>query len=167
MVTMMTVFNFDLTNPTHAQIFSQVVALTNGANIPMQIIDNNSQTVSQPVSKTPVSATKSDKVGGITKAPYVATKDFKAQYEIKKQASKDGKELFCISRKNGWTKAEKACMNNAIKALDGIITIDVSYDKDGKTRTFKAWGYKTKKKAEEMLATLPALFTAEQLNKAL
>ena len=122
----------------------------------------NSEVVSQPVeSKTPVAVTKAEKT------PYVATKDFKAQYEIKKQVSNDGKELFCISRKNGWTKAEKACMNNAIKALDKIITIDVSYDKDGKTRSFKAWGYKTKKQAETMLATLPTVFTVEQLNSAL
>lgn len=120
------------------------------------------EAVSTPVEKkTPVESKSTEK------KPYVATKDFKAQYEVKKQVSSDGKELFCISRKNGWTKAEKACMNNAIKALDKIITIDVSYDKDGKTRTFKAWGYKTKKQAESMMATLPAVFTADQLNKAL
>lgn len=117
--------------------------------------------VSQPTPVTPVAVTKEEK------KPYVATKDFKAQYEVKKQVSADGKELFCISRKNGWTKAEKACMNSSIKALEKIITIDVSYEKDGKTRTFKAWGYKTKKQAESMMATLPTVFTVDQLNSAL
>lgn len=131
----------------------------------MNLCLGRTEEVSQPVAVTPVAVTKSDKAE--PKKPYVATKDFKAQYEVKKQVSSDGKELFCISRKNGWTKAEKKCMNDSIKALDKIITIDVSYDKDGKTRTFKAWGYKTKKQAEAMMSTLPAVFTAEQLNKAL
>lgn len=120
--------------------------------------------VSQPTTGTPVAVTKDAKA---EKKPYVATKDFKPQYEVKKQVSADGKELFCISRKNGWTKAEKKCINDAIKALDKIITIDVSYDKDGKTRSFKAWGYKTKKQAESMMATLPTVFTVDQLNSTL
>lgn len=130
----------------------------------MNLCLGRSEEVSQPVSKTPVAVTKEQSE---PKKPYVATKDFKPQYEVKKQTSSDGKDLFCISRKNGWTKAEKKLMNDAIKALDKIITIDVSYEKDGKARSFKAWGYKTKKQAEAMLATLPTVFTADQLNKAL
>lgn len=161
---MTTVFNFDFSNPTHAQIFSQVVALTSSANIPMQVIGTATQEVSQPINNTPVSVTKSNRTE--SKTTYVATKDFKAQYEVKKQVSEDGKELFCISRKNGWTKAEKKLMNNAIKALDKIITIDVVAENKLGTCKFKAWGYKTKKQAEEMMATLPEVFTAEQLNGA-
>lgn len=138
------------------EIAMQVLKLCIGKDFP--------ETVSQPEEKTEVQV---EKVGGITKTKYVATKDFKPQYEVKKQVSADGKQLFCISRKNGWTKAEKKCMNDAIKSLEGIITIDVAYEKDGKAKSFKAWGYKTKKKAEEMMATLPSVFTVDQLNNAL
>lgn len=108
-----------------------------------------------------------NKIGGITRAnktPYEAKKAFKPQYEVKKLTGDDGKSLFCISRKNGWTRAEKALTNAAIKALPEIITISVPYEKDGKTRTFSAWGYKTKKRAEEMLAQLPTEFSADELN---
>lgn len=104
-----------------------------------------------------------NKVGG-NKTPYEAKKAFKPQYEVKKLADADGKSLFCISRKNGWTRAEKALTNAAIKALPEIITISVPYEKDGKTRTFSAWGYKTKKRAEEMLSQLPTEISADELN---
>ena len=98
------------------------------------------------------------------KTKYVATKDFNPQYEIKEQVATDGTKLFCISRKNGWTRAEKSCMNNAIKSLKGIKEIEVSYEKDGKTRSYKAWGYGTKATAQKHLAELPTVFTPEQLN---
>ena len=96
--------------------------------------------------------------------PYKATKDFTAKYEIKEQTATDGTKLFCISRKNGWTKSEKACMNNAIKALKGIKEIDVTYEKDGVKRSFKAWGYNTESTAKKHLKELPAVFTVAQLN---
>ena len=99
-----------------------------------------------------------------TKTPYVATKDFKPQFEVKEQTATDGTKLFCISRKNGWTKAEKSLMNGSIKALKGIKEIEVSYEKDGKTRTFKAWGYATKATADKHLKELPTVFTVAQLN---
>ena len=111
--------------------------------------------------------TKSDKDVKTAKTPYVATKEFKPVYEIKEQTATDGTKLFCISRKNGWTKAEKKLMNDAIKALKGIKTIDVSYEKDGKTRTFKAWGYNTESTAKKHFKELPTVFTVEQLNNAL
>ena len=98
------------------------------------------------------------------KAPYVATKDFKPVFEIKEQTATDGTQLFCISRKNGWTKSEKALMNKAIKALKGIKEIEVSYEKDGKARTFKAWGYNTESTAKKHLKELPEVFTVAQLN---
>lgn len=163
---MTTVFNFDFSNPTHAQIFSQVVALTSSANIPMQVIGTATQEVSQP-SSTPVEV-RTDKE---SKTPYVATKDFKAQYEIKEQTSTDGTKLFCISRKNGWTKAEKKLMNDSIKSLKNIKEIEVEADfkkKDGTTYkgTFKAWGYNTLDTAKKHMRELPAVFTAEQLNGA-
>ena len=96
---------------------------------------------------------------------YVATKDFKPQYEIKEQTAKDGTKLFCISRKNGWTRAEKNLMNNAIKNIKGIKTIEVEYtDKNGKKRTFSAWGFAQKATAQKHLATLPTVITVDELN---
>ncbi len=119
--------------------------------------------------KTPVQV-QSGKVGGITKAktPYVATKDFKPQFEVKKQVSADGEQLFCISRKNGWTRAEKKMMNDSIKALKNIKEIQVQYtDKNGQSGSFKAWGYNTEATAKRHLKELPDIFTADQLNNAL
>ena len=122
-------------------------------------IGGNSQTVNTSnVSKTSVSKTEEPKT------PYVATKDFTPQYQIKEQTATDGTQLFCISRKNGWTRSEKSLMNNAIKALKGIKEIEVSYEKDGKTRTFKAWGYNTESTAKKHLKELPTVFTVAQLN---
>lgn len=130
----------------------KVLALVTGQNI---------EVASQPEKKSDVAVTKSDK-----KTPYVATKDFKPQYEIKEQTGTDGTKLFCISRKNGWTKAEKKLMNDAVKALKGIKEIEVSYEKDGKTRTFKAWGYNTESTAKKHFKELPTVFTVDQLNGA-
>lgn len=119
------------------------------------------ETVSQPQTKSDVSVTKEDKEA---KTPYVATKDFKPVYEIKEQTATDGTKLYCISRKNGWTKSEKSLMNGAIKALKGIKEIEVSYEKNGQTRTFKAWGYNTESTAKKHIKELPAVFTVAQLN---
>lgn len=122
-------------------------------------IGDNSQTVSASnVSKTSVSKTEEPKT------PYVATKDFVPQFQIKEQTATDGTQLFCISRKNGWTRSEKSLMNKAIKELKGIKEIEVSYEKDGKTRTFKAWGYNTESTAKKHLKELPTVFTVAQLN---
>ena len=103
------------------------------------------------------------------KKVYTATKDFSPKYEIKELESTDGIKLFCISRKNGWTRAEKGLMNQAIKALKGIKEIEVAgirKDKDGneKSITFKAWGYNTDSTAKKHLKELPTVFTADQLN---
>ena len=136
-------------------VASKILALCTGKVI---------ETVSQPTTKSDVAVTKSDKDA---KTPYVATKDFKPVYEIKEQIATDGTKLFCISRKNGWTKAEKSLMNGAIKALKGIKEIEVSYEKDGKTRTFKAWGYNTESTAKKHFKELPTVFTVAQLNGAL
>lgn len=112
-------------------------------------------------------------VSGITEVPekkvYRATKPFVPQYEVKELTGVDGTKLFCISRKNGWTRAEKSLMNGAIKALKGIKEIEVSgtrKEKDGseKAITFKAWGYNTQATAKKHLAELPTVFTVEQLN---
>ena len=123
-------------------------------------IDNSSQTVSGTnVSKVAVSKTET------TNKPYKATKDFTPQFEIKEQTATDGTKLFCISRKNGWTRSEKSLMNNSIKALKGIKEIEVSYtDKNGKSRTFRAWGYNTESTAKKHLKELPTVFTVAQLN---
>ena len=93
------------------------------------------------------------------------------QYHIKKYG-----KMFCISRgvpyttkngrealKNGgWTTAEKRCINTAIKNLEGIKTIDVPMENG---RSFKAWGFSTKKAAETAMATLPTSFTVEEVAK--
>lgn len=130
------------------------------------ISDNNiggvSQTVNSSSTNTPqVSQTTTTTV---EKTPYRATKDFAPKYEIKEQTSVDGTQLFCISRKNGWTKSEKSLMNKAIKELKGIKEIEVSYEKDGVKRTFKAWGYNTEATAKKHIKELPTVFTVAQLN---
>ena len=121
-------------------------------------IESNSQTVNVSNTSQTTNTTTTEKT------PYKATKDFTPQYEIKEQTAIDGTKLFCISRKNGWTRSEKSLMNGAIKTLKGIKEIEVSYEKDGKTRTFKAWGYKTESTAKTHLKELPTVFTVAQLN---
>ena len=122
-------------------------------------IGNNSQKVNfSNDNKSQTTTTNTEKT------PYVATKDFTPQFQIKEQTATDGTTLFCISRKNGWTRSEKSLMNNSIKALKGIKEIEVSYEKDGKTRTFKAWGYNTESTAKKHLKELPTVFTVAQLN---
>lgn len=93
------------------------------------------------------------------------------EYHIKKYD-----KYFCISRgtpyttkngrealKNGgWTTAEKRCINTAIKSLEGIKTVDVPMENG---RSFKAWGFSTKKAAEAAMKTLPTSFTAEEVAK--
>lgn len=72
--------------------------------------------------------------------------------------------LFCI--KSGVyfkMRTAKAVANGYIKAIDGVKTIDVKRA-DGKG-SYKAWGFKTKKAAEEAVAKLPKVLTADELNK--
>lgn len=123
------------------------------------VIDEVSQNEVKSDSVTTQKSTKTEKT------PYVATKDFTPKYAIKEQTATDGTKLFCISRANGWTRSEKSHMNNAIKALKGIKEINVSYEKDGKTRTYKAWGYNTESTAKKHLKELPTVFTVAQLNE--
>lgn len=135
-------------------IIDGLVANRGGAGIA-----STSQTAYKAVSENVApTATKAEK------KPYVATKDFTPKYQLKELTGVDGTKLFCISRANGWTRAEKSLMNGAIKALKGIKEIDVQYEKDGKTRTFKAWGYGTESTAKKHLKELPAVFTVAQLN---
>ena len=109
--------------------------------------------------QTPASQPKAEK------SSYSHKKDLQAQYQIQYLTGTDGTQLYCISRKNGWTKAEKHLMNSAIKALKGIKTISVEYtDKNGKTRTYNAWGYNTESTAKKHLKELPTVFTVDQLN---
>ena len=113
------------------------------------------------------------KASGITEVPekkvYRATKPFTPKYQIKELTGTDGTTLWCISRENGWTRAEKSLMNSAIKALKGIKEIEVAgvrKDKDGNEKqiTFKAWGYNTQATAKKHLSELPTEFSVEQLN---
>lgn len=134
-------------------IASQIIRLISG-------IDAKSQTVS--ASKTNTITNTTNTVS--ESKTYTATKDFTPKYAIKEQTATDGTKLFCISRANGWTRSEKSLMNAAIKSLKGIKEIEVSYEKDGKTRTFKAWGYNTEATAKKHLKELPTVFTVAQLN---
>jgi len=134
-------------------IASQIIRLISG-------IDAKSQTVS--ASKTNTTTNTTNTVS--ESKTYTATKDFTPKYAIKEQTATDGTKLFCISRANGWTRSEKSLMNAAIKSLKGIKEIEVSYEKDGKTRTFKAWGYNTEATAKKHLKELPTVFTVAQLN---
>ena len=99
------VFNFDFSNPTHLNLFGQLAS----SGVPFQMV--NSTNIGTTTANTSVATPVAEK------KPYVATKDFQCKFEIKEQTSKDGQKLFCISRSNGWTKAEKALANNAIKAI--------------------------------------------------
>jgi hypothetical protein len=130
------------------EVAMQVLRLVSG-------IETKSQTTVAP---------STSKTTSESKAPYVATKDFTPKYTIKEQTATDGTTLFCISRANGWTKAEKSLMNTAIKNLKGIKEIEVSYEKDGVKRSFKAWGYNTEATAKKHLKELPEIFTVAQLN---
>lgn len=134
-------------------IASQIIRLISG-------IDTKSQTVSASKTNTITNTTNT----ASESKTYTATKDFTPKYAIKEQTATDGTKLFCISRANGWTRSEKSLMNAAIKSLKGIKEIEVSYEKDGKTRTFKAWGYNTEATAKKHLKELPTVFTVAQLN---
>lgn len=136
------------------EVAMQILQLVSGSGI-VSASQSGYKAVSAPVTNTATTAEKK---------PYVATKPFTPQYEVKELVSTSGEKLFCISRKNGWTRAEKSLMNGAIKALKGIKEIDVQYEKDGKTRTFKAWGYNTEATAKKHLKELPTVFTVAQLN---
>lgn len=113
---------------------------------------------------TPVATKKSETEVSEKQGKYVHKKPYKPEFEVTKMTSIEGKQLFCVRRKNGWTRAEKALANNAIKALPEIITISVPFEKNGKTQAFKAWGFKLKKQADAMLKTLPSEFSVEELN---
>lgn len=93
-------------------------------------------------------------------------KDIKGKFEITKRTSTEGKNLYCVTRLCGWTRAEKNCVNSLIKALPEIREIKVKGTKDdGSEFTFRAWGYTTKKKAEEMIKTLPEVIKADEIKK--
>jgi hypothetical protein len=83
-------------------------------------------------------------------------KDTETKWEIVKFGN-----LYCIQCRL-FGKAARSISNGHIKALEGIKETKVDRE-DGKG-SFKAWGYSTKKKAEEMMATLPKVLPADVLN---
>lgn len=94
------------------------------------------------------------------KKRYEYTKDIDPKWTVEKVEG-----LYCI--KSGiYSKQRiaKAVANGYIKGLDGIETIKVQYQ-DGTPKTYNAWGYKTKKKAEEMVKTLPTVISAKECNE--
>lgn len=91
----------------------------------------------------------------------------------------DGKKYWCIRSgictgkkvkdENGNEKVKKfnisakQLANEMIKAVDGIITLKVPFE--GKKGEWSAWGFKTKKKAIETVATLSKVVKGEDIEK--
>lgn len=145
---------------------------------------------SQTPVKTGAPSTSQPKAESAEKAPYVHSKDFKPVYEVKELTGEDGTKLHCVCRKNGWTSAEKKLANAPIKAFlgqqltietevksgknkgakksstDTMVAIKVGYtDKNGKARSYDAWGFKNKAHAEYVLGKMPTVITVAELNK--
>lgn len=93
----------------------------------------------------------------------------------------DGKKYYCIKsgictgkkiidKVSGQEKVKKfnisakQLANNMIKAVDGIITLKVPFE--NKKGEWSAWGFKTKKKAVEVVASLPKVVKGEDIDKA-
>lgn len=91
----------------------------------------------------------------------------------------DGKKYYCIRSgmctgkkakdENGNEKiikfniSAKQLANDMIKSVEGIITFDIPFEnKKGK---WSAWGFKTKKKALEVLETLPKVVKGEDIDR--
>lgn len=72
------------------------------------------------------------------------------------QTGKEKMLYFNISAKN--------LANNMIKAVDGILTLEIPIA--GKKRGWNAWGFKTKKKALEVVAALPKVVKGADIDKA-
>ncbi len=91
----------------------------------------------------------------------------------------DGKKYYCIRSgmctgkkikdENGNEKLKKfnisakQLANNMIKSVEGIITFKVPFE--NKKGEWSAWGFKTKKKCLEALATLPKVVKGEDIEK--
>lgn len=92
----------------------------------------------------------------------------------------DGKKYYCIKSSictgkkmvdkvtgkeyiKKFNISAKQLANNMIKSVDDIITLDIPFtDKKG---CWKAWGFKTKKKALEALETLPKVVKGADIEK--
>lgn len=91
----------------------------------------------------------------------------------------DGKKNYCIrsgmctgkkvkdalgnEKLKKFNISAKQIANEMIKSIDGIITFKVPFD--NKKGEWSAWGFKTKKKALEALATLPKVVKGEDIEK--
>ena len=92
---------------------------------------------------------------GTTTMPKVSSEP-KKRYEYKKDIDpkwvvEKHEGLYCI--KSGIFSKQriaKTIANRYIKELDGIETVKVPYS-DGSGKSYNAWGYKTKKKADLLL----------------
>lgn len=106
---------------------------------------------------------------GTTTMPKVSSEP-KKRYEYKKDIDpkwvvEKHEGLYCI--KSGIFSKQriaKTIANRYIKELDGIETVKVPYS-DGSGKSYNAWGYKTKKKADAMVQKLPKAISAEECNK--
>lgn len=106
------------------------------------------------------------------------TSDVLTKFEIY-ELELDSKKYYCIRSgmctgkkvkdENGNEKIKKfnisakQIANDMIKAIDGIITFKVPFE--NKKGEWSAWGFKTKKKAIEALATLPKVVKGEDIDK--
>ncbi len=92
----------------------------------------------------------------------------------KKKLDVNGNQVFNQWGNPVYTRFNKTAYElakNMIKSVDGITTIDVPFkDKDGKIMQYKkpwnAWGFKTKKAAQEALDTLPKVVNAKDIKEA-
>lgn len=106
---------------------------------------------------------------GTTTMPKVSSEP-KKRYEYKKDidpkwsVEKIGGLYVIKSGIFSKQRIAKTIANRYIKGLDGIETIKAEYS-DGSGKTYNAWGYKTKKKAEAMVEKLPKAISAEECNK--
>lgn len=106
------------------------------------------------------------------------TQDVLTKFEVY-DIDLDGKKYYCIrsgmctgkkvkddfgnEKLKKFNISAKQLANDMIKAIDGIITIKVPFE--NKKGEWSAWGFKTKKKALEALATLPKVVKAEDIEK--
>lgn len=106
--------------------------------------------------------------------------DVATKFEMYEQ-DVDGKKYYCIrsgmctgkkvidkvtgqEQIKKFNIAAKKLANDMIKAVDDIITLEIPFE--NKKGCWKAWGFKTKKKALEAIENLPKVVKGEDVDKA-
>lgn len=145
---MMTVFNFDLSNPLHANAFAQVLALATQANVPMQVGVGGKQTnIEEQNTPTPTQKTYAP---ACDVACVWVVDGTKVSYELEKGVvSKDGKENKYVGQ-SGVRKTLNA------RLREGGATWDSEK---------KVWKFASKAKAETFAQNTSALVTADEIEE--